>query len=458
VPSIDINAEDLIARLMAISESETVCILDSCGVSQSGSHLLIAGLRPVEVFQINDEEPAKILDLLDSQLNSDLSAIFTLSYDLGLKLHGIRRRAKEFVASGEPDLFLAMFDCLIVHDYKRGETHLVGNEDSCSHIEILLRERDSADASALISPTRTTSNFTRSDYLKSVAEIQELIRSGDTYQTNLTQQLKVDLPESTSPQQVFTTLRRDHPAPFAAFIQRPNSTVISVSPERFFSINDSLISASPIKGTRRRGESKNEDDELRRELLASEKDVAENTMIVDLLRNDLGRVCEYGSVGVEKLCELEEHPTLFHLVSTIKGKLREDARFSEVLKALFPCGSITGAPKHRTMQIIDRIETVDRGLSMGAIGISVSPSHVSGSNERDVVRRVLDFDVQLSVAIRTMVIRDNVATFNVGGGIVIDSLPEMEYEESLLKAKALLKALNAELDTADKNNALGTHS
>jgi para-aminobenzoate synthetase component 1 len=458
VPSIDINVEDLIAGLMAISESELVCILDSCGVSQSGSHLLIGGIGPAEVFQLNDEEPAKILDLLDSQLNSNRSAIFTLSYDFSLKLHGIRKRTKEFAASNEPDLFLAMFDCLIVHDYETGKTHLVGNEDSCSDIEILLKDQDSADTSALVSATRATSNFTRSEYLKSVAEIQELIRSGDTYQTNLTQQLEAVLPEGTSPQQIFTALRRDHPAPFAAFIQRLDSTVISASPERFFTIKDHRISASPIKGTRPRGETKSEDDALRNELLASEKDIAENTMIVDLLRNDLGRVCDYGSVGLEKLCQLEEHPTLFHLVSTITGRLREDTQFSEVLKALFPCGSITGAPKHRTMQIIDRIETVDRGLSMGAIGIRVSPPRIGGSDKQDAVRRLLDFEVQLSVAIRTMVIRNNVATFNVGGGIVIDSVPEKEYEESLLKAKALLKALNAELDTGDKNNALGTHS
>ena len=157
-------------------------------------------------------------------------------------------------------------------------------------------------------------------------------------------------------------------------------------------------------------------------------------MIVDLLRNDLGRVCEYGSVRVDKLCELEVHPTLFHLVSTVSGELRHDATFSDIIRALFPCGSITGAPKISTMGIIDDLEPTPRGLSMGAIGYSI-PENFDG----------LEPVIDLSVAIRTMVFRNGTATFNVGGGITIDSDPELEYEESLLKAKALLSALNAQL-------------
>ncbi|MGH9949232.1 MAG: chorismate-binding protein, partial [Pyrinomonadaceae bacterium] len=174
-----------------------------------------------------------------------------------------------------------------------------------------------------------------------------------------------------------------------------------------------------------------EDDRLRFELAASEKDRAENTMIVDLLRNDLGRVCEYGSVAVEKLCEIEEHPTLFHLVSTIVGEVQTDTKFIDVLRALFPSGSITGAPKIRTMEIIDELETSPRGLSMGAIGYYIPESGFAG----------LDPGFDLSVAIRTMVIRGRKAVFNVGGGITIDSDPAAEYEESMTKAKALFAAL-----------------
>lgn len=155
-------------------------------------------------------------------------------------------------------------------------------------------------------------------------------------------------------------------------------------------------------------------------------------MIVDLLRNDLGRVCEFGSVEVESLCQIEEYLSLFHLVSTINGNLRPDLKFSDILTALFPCGSITGAPKLSTMRIIDRLEASPRGLSMGAIGYYIPASFGVGET------------IDLSVAIRTMVLRDQTATFNVGGGIVIDSDPEKEWDETVTKSRALLDALGVD--------------
>ena len=157
-------------------------------------------------------------------------------------------------------------------------------------------------------------------------------------------------------------------------------------------------------------------------------------MIVDLLRNDLGRVCDFGSIVVTKLCDLEEHPTLFHLVSTIRGQLKQNAGFADVIRALFPCGSITGAPKISTMKIIDRVEKAARGLSMGAIGYSIP-------NAFETEDSVLSSGIDTNVAIRTMVIRDGIATFSTGGGIVSDSEPDLEYGEMLLKAKALFAAM-----------------
>ena len=288
-------------------------------------------------------------------------------------------------------------------------------------------DRDSTPVSATV---EVRSNFTRAEYLDAIDEIKELIRAGDTYQTNLTQQLRVTLPEGRSPQDVFAHLRETHPAPFAAFLKRSRSIVVSGSPERFFRVADGTITVSPIKGTRRRGTTKAEDAQMRAELLSSEKDRAENTMIVDLMRNDIGRISEYGSVKVDELCKLEEHPSLFHLVSTVSGRLRSDVTPSEVVRSLFPCGSVTGAPKHRTLEIIDAIETAPRGLSMGAIGYSVPPS-IFG----------LDAVIDLNVAIRTMVISEGEAVFNVGGGIVIESEPEAEFDESMLKASALVRAI-----------------
>lgn len=432
---LNISSDDLVKALLRLSREHPVCILDSCGVGHLGSHLLIAGIEPVEVFEITNDDPSETLQLLDEKLSGEIAAIFTLSYDFGQKLLGLRSRKKEIAISHQPDVFIALFDALIIHDYNSRETKLVGNSDSFDSINSHLEEAFSGDISAVATTTDIRSTFTKADYLAAIETIKELIRDGDTYQTNLTQQLTLQLPDVLKPEIVFERLRRDHPAPFAAYIRRSDSTVVSASPERFFRVGRSRdpirkIETSPIKGTRPRGISAFDDERLRKDLLASSKDRAENTMIVDLLRNDLGRVCEFGSVNVEKLCDLEEHPTLFHLVSTISGELREEVQLSDILRAVFPCGSITGAPKISTIKIIDEIETVNRGLSMGAIGYYVPTNWNSGLAEFD-----------LSVAIRTMVIRNNVATFNVGGGITIDSVPENEYDETLLKAKALLNAL-----------------
>lgn len=475
VHHIDITADQLVAALLSLSTSEPVAILDSCGVNHLGSHLLIAGIDPVDVVEISHADPAVTLAALDEKMSGDLACIFTLSYGFGRKLVSVGPDMKN--TSGEPDAFIASFSTLIIHDYATGETKLTGHPDKFSAVSVKLLgsisnfESEISDLNSEISNKNSsvTSNFTKPEYLAAIETIKERIRCGDTYQTNLTQQLTATLNDELTPQMIFYRLREQHPAPFAAFIQRPDSTVISASPERFFRINQCAsprvskgdtcdatrialanarafateITTSPIKGTRPRGKTHEEDKAFKIDLLTSPKDRAENTMIVDLLRNDLGRVCEYGSVRVEKLCDLEEHPTLFHLVSTVSGELRSDVKFSDILTALFPCGSITGTPKISTMRIIDEIETVDRGLSMGAIGYYIASSKFqvpSPDPTWDLELGTWD----LNVAIRTMVVRNHSATFNVGGGIVIDSDPEKEYEESLLKARALLNAMSSE--------------
>lgn len=431
---IEFSADRLVSALLNLSEREPLCLLDSCGVSHLNSHLLIAGIKPLETHEINNDAANQTLEFLNRKFAAPDSAfIFSVSYDFGLKLENIEPRPKEFSGAAEPDVFLRAFDCLIVHDYDTGVTRLTGNEKRFDEIERTLRENAAAEYEiGANEKSDVSSNFTRENYIQTIENIRERIRRGDTYQTNLTQQLCARLPANLAAQQIFWRLRKSHPAPFAAFLTRAGDTVVSISPERFFKVKDSFIETSPIKGTRPRGNSPEEDLRLKSELLTSEKDRAENTMIVDLLRNDLGRICEFGSVAVEKLCDLETHPTLFHLVSTVRGKLRKDLNFPDILKAVFPCGSITGAPKISTMRIIDRLETANRGLSMGAIGYSAQSARFGIENSFDS-----------SVAIRTMVVANDRAVFNVGGGIVIDSVPELEYEETLVKAKALLQALNA---------------
>jgi para-aminobenzoate synthetase component 1 len=461
VREIRFSADELVAALLALSERESLCLLDSCGVSYLDSHLLIAGIRPLETFEITESDAEKTLEFVDEKFSKpNLAHIFSISYDFGLKLERLKSRRKEVQIFSEPDVFLESFDCLIVHDYNTGKTFLTGNEKRFDEIERALREKnkfDYADCFDQQTFSSAASNLTRESYVEKIEEIKEHIRRGETYQTNLTQQIRVALSENLTAQKIFWRLRNEHPAPFAAFLKRENDSVVSISPERFFRVESResrvesrTISTSPIKGTRPRGQTLEEDLNFKNQLLNSAKDRAENTMIVDLLRNDLGRICEFGTVAVEKLCDLETHPTLFHLVSTIKGELRKNTKFSDILKAVFPCGSITGAPKISTMQIIDELETANRGLSMGAIGYSIPNSKFKIQGSRFKTRESENLDsrlstLDLSVAIRTMVIRNQTAVFNVGGGIVIDSVPEAEYEESLLKAKALLKSLDAKL-------------
>jgi para-aminobenzoate synthetase component 1 len=320
----------------------------------------------------------------------------------------------------------------VVHDYTLGRTCLTGNPEK---FDSTLNRLATADRRVgnCVANTTAVSNYSRAGYKAAVKQIKEFISRGDTYQANLTQKFRVELSPGLRAADIFLRLRRDNPAPFAAFIDRGDSIVVSASPERFFRVANGRIETSPIKGTRSRGADRDEDEKLRNELLVSAKDRAENTMIVDLLRNDLGRVCKFGTVVVDALCELEELPTLFHLVSTVSGELEHGIEFGDIIRAIFPCGSITGAPKIRTMEIIDDIESEPRGLSMGAIGYFVPETGFD-----------LKPGIDLSVAIRTMVIRDSVAEFNVGGGVVSDSDPDAEYEESLLKAKALLAALGAD--------------
>jgi para-aminobenzoate synthetase component 1 len=440
---IQITADRLVSALLDLSEREPVCLLDSCGVSHLGSHLLIAGIKPLETVEITDDNAEKTLAIFNEKLsNPNLAFIFTIAYEFGLKLAKIKPRAKELGSFSEPDVFIAAFDCLVIHDYDTGVTCLTGNEKRFDVVEAILKDQTIVsrfDDKKQHEKIRVTSNFSRRDYLQTIEEIREFIRRGDTYQTNLTQKIHAELSDDQSAQKIFRQLRKSHPAPFAAFIKRDHDYVVSASPERFFKVSSfksqvssRILETSPIKGTRPRGKTLQEDLRLKNELTNSDKDRAENTMIVDLLRNDLGRICKFGTIQAEKLCDLETHPTLFHLVSTVRGELRENINFSDIIRAVFPCGSITGAPKISTMRIIDKLETAPRGLSMGAMGYSVQSSKFKVQSSIDT-----------SVAIRTIIIKNKEAAFNVGGGVVIDSVSNDEYEETLVKAKALLRALNA---------------
>jgi para-aminobenzoate synthetase component 1 len=268
-----------------------------------------------------------------------------------------------------------------------------------------------------------TSNFDRTGYLAAVRRAIDYIHAGDCFQVNLAQRLLV--PETMDLLDLYGRLRERNPAPFAGLFKHEGMFgIASASPERFLQVENGEVEARPIKGTRPRGKTATEDEAQRRELLASAKDRAENVMIVDLLRNDLGRVCAYGSVEVPAVCAVESHPYVHHLVSEVRGRLRPGLGPVDLLRAAFPGGSVTGAPKIRAMEIIAELEPTARGPYCGCLG------YIGFNGNMDT-----------SILIRTFTVARGWVQFPVGGGIVADSEPPREYEETWHKAEGLLKAL-----------------
>ena len=266
------------------------------------------------------------------------------------------------------------------------------------------------------------STFSRDGYLAAVERVRSYIRAGDAFQVNLSQRLTA--PSSLGPLAAYRRLREHNPASYAGVVATRESWILSASPECFLRVRGREVETRPIKGTAPRSRDPEEDRRLGQGLQSSEKDRAENVMIVDLLRNDLSRVCEDHGIEVPELCVLESHPSVHHLVSTVRGRLRPDVDLVDLLKATFPGGSITGAPKIRAMEIIGELEPVRRGVYTGSVGY-------------------LGFDgsADLNIAIRTVVLESGRAHLSVGGGILLDSDPDAEYEETLHKGRRLLEAL-----------------
>jgi len=276
-----------------------------------------------------------------------------------------------------------------------------------------------------------SSTFSRAQYLRAVERTREYVLAGDIFQANLSQRLEAGLGDD--PFALYTRLRRCNPAPFAAYFDLGEAAVVSASPERFLRLDGECVETRPIKGTSPRGWTPRHDSALGEALSESEKDRAENVMIVDLLRNDLSKVCRDHTVEVPELCQVERYATVHHLVSTVVGRLRPGLGPVDLLRATWPGGSITGAPKVRAMEIIAELEPTRRSVYTGSIG------YFSFGGAADT-----------NIAIRTFVVKRNRAYFQAGGGIVADSDPEREYEETLDKARGMVAALEGAGGPADR--------
>jgi para-aminobenzoate synthetase component I len=368
-------------------------------------------------------------------------AIGYFSYDLGRFIETLPSRAVDDL--NLPESCFGFYDVILVFDNLAKRAYLVSSgfpetdlKRRFERAKTRLKEFKSRIQSRLplTQPLKFTpqrffeeselkANFTCEGYIKAVEKARRYILEGEIYEVNLSQ--RFEAPIAVPPYELYLRLREINPAPFAAYLNFDQVTVAGSSPERFLRLQNRRVETRPIKGTVRRGRDVREDEAKAKWLLNSEKNRAENMMIADLERNDLGRVCRTGTVEVTEFATLEKFPTVFHLTSTIVGDLREDVSLVDLLKATFPGGSITGAPKIRAMEIIDELEPTRRSIYTGSIGYFG-----------------FEGNLDLNIVIRSFLIKNNRAYFQLGGAVVYDSDPEEEYNETLDKGKALFRALN----------------
>ena len=343
-----------------------------------------------------------------------------LSYDLGRLFERLPVWARD-------DLEFPLFeftyhDFITAHDASEGSTVWVDHGHSIAPWSTAGRNVPIHFGQFTPAPAHLCGSFSRPAYEMAVAKAIDYIRAGDVFQVNLSQRFTAALP--AHPADIYKRLHREHPGWFGAYLPYDERALICNSPELFLRVTPDPVTGKrrvitrPIKGTRPRLPG------MEAELRDSAKDQAELHMIVDLERNDLGRVCEIGSVRVTQPRAIEAHPTVYHGVATVEGVLRDDVTFVDLLRATFPGGSVTGAPKIRAMEIIEELEPVRRGPYCGAIGYLSADGHV-----------------EFNVAIRTMIVKDGLVHVPVGGGVVADSDPAAEYEETLVKARAMFAAL-----------------
>jgi para-aminobenzoate synthetase component I len=364
-----------------------------------------------------------------------------LAYDLKDCLEKLPRTSVDDL--GLPLMHLVAPAIIVVHDRVSETTTLLamrfeGEETSfrehLTRFKEALSARAPAHDAAPQSAGKCASVFSRAEYLSAVGAIRRYIVEGDVYQVNMSQRFQA--PFAGDPFDCFATMYAANPAPFFAYINAGDHQIVSTSPERFIELRNGSVETRPIKGTRPRGKTPAEDDALRKELQESPKEDAELSMIVDLLRNDIGKVCRAGSVRVQEHKRLEGYQNVYHLVSIVKGELDRGMDAVDLLRATFPGGSITGCPKIRAMEVIDELEPVRRHLYTGSIGY-------------------LGFDgtMDLSIAIRTATFTGGKVVFSVGGGIVFDSDPASEFEETLHKGRTLMNALE---NANDADSSAGT--
>jgi len=409
--------------------------LDSGMNRQGNGRYSFLGIDPAQVLETKGEQPyKKIREILESYKISCRKnnppflggAVGYLAYDFDL---------------GVPDSIFGFYNHLLIIDhlkkmlyicstgfpekkYSLGKSLAEKNFKKIYKLLSSLGEKTSDSNSRCYSDTELNSNFQKKDYLAAVKRAKDYIRRGDIYQVNLSQRFEAS--NNLDGLEIYRRLRKVSPANFSAYFSAGNFQILSSSPERFLSVRGDKVITTPMKGTRPRGKNKQQDAQFKKELLKSSKDKAELVMIVDLERNDLGRVCNYDSIKVSSPRTLEAYSTVYQTTATVEGRLHQGKDRLDLLQACFPGGSITGCPKIRAIEIIRELEPTRRSIYTGALG------YLSFCGNMD-----------FNILIRTILKKGNRLYFGVGGGIVADSDPEEEYEETLVKAKGIMEAVNA---------------
>ncbi len=452
----EISDIDPIDAFLAIKHIPYSLLLDSSDTKHPASRYSYVMCKPVETIETkngtttvtNWEQRLSLtgdpLDIVQSRLTSWIDGEHNLDslppfqggaaglfgYDLARSLEEMPDN--EHTRNKTPDLAIGIYDQVLAFDNLRKRsyifTHAHNEEEAIKKrdhfVELITQKIDAPSYETQKPPLDWSSNFDKQSYCKAVQKTIDYIYAGDIFQANLSQRFTTPLPKDKfDPFIHYCHMRKVNPAPFSCYMNIGDIKVSSSSPERFVTVEDGLIETCPIKGTRPRSDNVIEDRNNKKELLESEKERAENTMIVDLLRNDLSKICIPDSVEVTKLCELESFVNVHHLVSTVRAKLAKNKTPVDVLRACFPGGSITGAPKIRAMEIIDELEDTDRGAYCGSIGYI----GFDGSMDTNILIRTLTYD-------------DDTITLQAGGGIVAESDPEAEYQETLDKASAIFQS------------------
>jgi para-aminobenzoate synthetase component 1 len=414
-------------------------LLDSGRPKAERGRFDILSAWPLRMLQPGEDEPGRdffhrlrqaLGELGEAVLPGDCELPFAggligfLSYDFGSRLETLPQHAED--DSGLPLARFGLYAWALITDHQRQTSQLLfhpATADSERNRLISLFDPAAVGESAPFKLLgRFTADLTVNTYRYGIERIQAYIQAGDCYQVNFTQRFRADC--SGDPWTAYCALRKACPTPYASFLALDDGAIASLSPERFLRLHQGHVETRPIKGTRPRGKDERSDAAQAQALLASDKDRAENLMIVDLLRNDLGRSCRVGSVRVPELFALESYPNVHHLVSCVTGELADGQDALDLLAGSFPGGSITGAPKIRAMQIIDELEPTRRAIYCGSL------LYIDVRGEMDS-----------SIAIRTLLIRNGQASCWGGGGIVADSDWQAEYQESIDKVKVLLQTL-----------------